>query len=75
MILAQGSLILEGASMCLLSKCIPAALKGGKSFLNAGAHSCPSLTSLSPADARAVFWVTVSTNRISPDLHVENLAP
>jgi len=33
---AQGSLILEGASMCLLSKCIPAALKGGKSFLNAG---------------------------------------
>ena len=36
----QGSLVLEGASMCLLSKCIPSALKGGKSFLNAGAQSC-----------------------------------
>ena len=32
----QGSLILEGASMCLLSKCIPAALRGGKSIFNAG---------------------------------------
>ncbi|CAL5218517.1 g204 [Coccomyxa viridis] len=31
-----GSLILEGASMCLLSKCIPAALRGGKSIFNAG---------------------------------------
>ena len=64
--------------MCLLSKCIPAALKGGKSFLNAGALSCASLTTLSPApDARArlsstVFWVTVSVCRISPDLHFEN---
>ena len=32
----QGSLTLEGASMCLLSKCIPASLRGGKSILNAG---------------------------------------
>ena len=37
---SQGSLVLEGASMCLLSKCIPSALRGGKSFLNAGMMSC-----------------------------------
>ena len=39
MLRLQGSLVLEGASMCLLSKCIPSALRGGKSFLNAGMMS------------------------------------